>query len=264
MKNLFLAGLLLICITGLFFCKSSTSAPKSTTPASPDNSRTSLDWDGIYYGVLPCADCPGIQTTLYLNKDLSYRLKEKYLDRADSAREYTGKFSWNSAGNSITLGGLDNNSRPASYFVGENTLTQLDRQGNKITGEMADRYILSKESYALQEKYWKLTELYGKPVTVDSTFRKEPHIIFKNADQRFNGHGGCNGFSGTYELRSGNRISISNAVSTQMACPNMDIETQFLKALQAADNFNVAGAQLVLNKARMAPLARFKTVYMKQ
>lgn len=264
MKNLLIPGLLLLCIVGLPSCKSTSSAKKGTTPASPDNSQTSLDWDGIYYGVLPCADCPGIQTTLYLNKDLSYRLKEKYLDRPDSAREYRGKFSWNSAGNTITLGGLDNSSRPVSYFVGENTVTQLDMKGNKIVGEMADRYVLCKDSYAIQEKYWKLTELYGKPVTMDSTFRKEPHIIFKNAENRFNGHGGCNGFSGTYELRSGNRISISNAISTQMACPNLEIETQFLKALQTADNFNVVGDELVLNKARMAPLARFKTVYMKQ
>jgi copper homeostasis protein (lipoprotein) len=264
MKSLLFAGLLLFCIAGLLFCKSSSSAKKGTASTSPDNSKTSLDWDGIYYGVLPCADCPGIQTTLYLNKDLTYRLKEKYLDRPDSAQEYTGKFNWNSAGNTITLTGFENSSRPASYFVGENTLTQLDMKGNKITGDLADRYILSKDSYALQEKYWKLTELYGKPVTVDSTFRKEPHIIFKNQDNRFNGHGGCNGFSGTYELRSGNRISISNAVTTQMACLNMEIETKFLQALQAADNFNLVGDQLVLNKARMAPLARFKTVYMRQ
>ena len=43
----------------------------------------------------------------------------------------------------------------------------------------------------------------------------------------------------------------------------MDLEQEFLDALQNADNFNVVGDMLVLNKARMAPLARFKTVYMK-
>jgi hypothetical protein len=43
----------------------------------------------------------------------------------------------------------------------------------------------------------------------------------------------------------------------------MDIESQFLQALQAADNYTIVGDMLVLNKAPMAPLARFKTVYMK-
>ena len=264
MKWLFYGGLFFICITGLIFCKSSSTAKKGTSPSSSDNSQTSLDWDGIYYGVLPCADCPGIQTTLYLNKDLSFKLREKYLGKPNSAQEYTGKFSWNSAGNTITLMGLQSNTRPVSFFVGENTVTQLDIKGNKISGELADRYVLSKDAYAIQEKYWKLTELYGKPVIMDSTFRREPHVIFKNTDNRFNGHGGCNGFSGTYELRSGNSISLSNAVATRMACPNMEIETQFLQALQAADNFEVVGDQLVLIKTKAAPLARVKTVYMKQ
>lgn len=48
-----------------------------------------------------------------------------------------------------------------------------------------------------------------------------------------------------------------------MACPRMDVEMEFLSTLEKADNFNVAGDALELNKARMAPLARFKAVYMK-
>jgi len=42
----------------------------------------------------------------------------------------------------------------------------------------------------------------------------------------------------------------------------MEIESQFLKVLTMADNYNIVDL-VVLNKARMAPLARFKTVYMK-
>jgi heat shock protein HslJ len=48
-----------------------------------------------------------------------------------------------------------------------------------------------------------------------------------------------------------------------MACPQMKIEMEFLETLEKADNFNVTGDVLTLNKARMTPLARFKTVYMK-
>ena len=36
----------------------------------------------------------------------------------------------------------------------------------------------------------------------------------------------------------------------------MDLEQEFLDALQNADNFNVVGDMLVLNKARMAPLGK--------
>ena len=41
------------------------------------------------------------------------------------------------------------------------------------------------------------------------------------------------------------------------------ISTKRKKLPHKPDNFNVVGDMLVLNKARMAPLARFKTVYMK-
>jgi heat shock protein HslJ len=153
--------------------------------------------------------------------------------------------------------------QPTAYFVGENRLTQLDKQGNRITGESAGKYILTKENYAILEKYWKLVELKGNPVTMDSALMKEPHIIFKKSTKRFVGNGGCNSISGTYQVEGPDRIKISHAISTQMACCRMDIEQQFLRDLQAADNFYIVGDALVLNKARMAPLARFKAVLMK-
>jgi hypothetical protein len=46
-----------------------------------------------------------------------------------------------------------------------------------------------------------------------------------------------------------------------MACPELDIENELIKALETADNYNYANDKLVLNKARMAPLARFEAVY---
>ena len=101
--------------------------------------------------------------------------------------------------------------------------------GNKIAGEHAGNYVLSKEKYAILEKYWKLAELMDKPVTMDSTFRNEPHILFKDEDNLFMGNGGCNNFSGTYQLGDMNRISLSQAAATQMACSNMDVERNFLR-----------------------------------
>lgn len=241
---------------------SQKSQNSNAVAPTADNSRNSLDWDGIYRGVLPCVDCRGIQTTVYLNKDLSYRVKLKYLGKEDNDLEYSGKFVWNKEGNSITLDKAESNRRPDSYFVGENTLTQLDIAGKKITGQQGAEYVLTKSNYAILEKYWKLTELYGRPVLMDSAYSKEPYIILKD-DNRVNGSGGCNTISGYFEVHSMGRISFSKMITTQMACPKMDIESQFLKALMAADNFNLVGDELVLNKGRMAPLARFKTVYMK-
>lgn len=112
----------------------------------------------------------------------------------------------------------------------------------------------------LTEKYWRLTELNGQPIKTDAGNSKEPHIIFKEEEQRVTGSSGCNSFHGSYELKEGDRITLSKMASTRMACPDMEIENQFLKVLETADNYNLSEKTLVLNRARMAPLARFELV----
>ena len=38
------------------------------------NSQNSLDWEGVYKGILPCADCDGIETEIVINSDLMKNL----------------------------------------------------------------------------------------------------------------------------------------------------------------------------------------------
>ena len=70
----------------------------------------------------PAPIVKGYKKTVYLNKDGSCKLKVKYMGKQDSATEYSGNLTWNDKGNTITL---KEESQPVSYFVGENTLTQL-------------------------------------------------------------------------------------------------------------------------------------------
>ena len=75
-------------------------APSANSPAVADvahNSRNSLDWAGTYRGVLPCADCPGIETTVTLRADGTYSATSRYLER-DVARTGEGRFSWSNDG----------------------------------------------------------------------------------------------------------------------------------------------------------------------
>jgi copper homeostasis protein (lipoprotein) len=247
-----------ICITvfSLFFaCK---PASKTISPAAkPDNSMTSLDWNGTYYGILPCADCEGIETVIQLNKDKTYYLKRKYLGKSTDIHEISGKFSWNSNGNKISLEGIS----PGTYLVNENRLIFLDINGNRITGDLAAKYVLDQKAPGITEKYWKLTELYGKPVHVTDNMKKEPHMILRAGNNQVNLHGGCNSFTGSYELKPNNKISFGKFAGTLMACPDMEVETQFLKVIETADSYILEGDKLVLNRAKMAPLARFEAVY---
>src|SRR5690606_39751528 len=56
-------------------------------------SQNSLDWAGTYSGVFPCADCPGIKTTVTLNSDETFTYEGEYQER-DTKIEDTGKFMW--------------------------------------------------------------------------------------------------------------------------------------------------------------------------
>ncbi|MBS1775787.1 MAG: META domain-containing protein [Bacteroidetes bacterium] len=118
------------------------------------------------------------------------------------------------------------------------------------------------DSSLLTEKYWKLVELNGTSVAWKEGWVHEPQITFQSSDHRVHGNGGCNTFFGTYQIGSGNSIHLSQMGATMMACPNMETETAFLQTLEKVDNYTVIGDTLILNKARMAPLARFIAVYM--
>jgi heat shock protein HslJ len=87
---------------------------------------------------------------------------------------------------------------------------------------------------------------------------KNAHIMFSSKDNKVYGNATCNTFNGSYKLEDGFRVSISKIAATLMACPDMSIETSFLKILENVDNYSLNDSKMTLNKARMAPYAVFE------
>lgn len=116
------------------------------------------------------------------------------------------------------------------------------------------------EGFSITDRYWKLIELNGQQVGDSQVEGNEAHMILNSADSRVSGNGGCNNFSGTYDLEPGNQISFSQLISTRMACPDMEVEDQLFTVLEAADNYAIISDTLSLSRAKMAPLARFVSV----
>lgn len=112
--------------------------------AAPDmhTAQNALDYAGTYKGTLPCADCEGIETELTLTEDGKYTLKTTYLGKDATAFEKAGTYSWKEDGSTIVLSDITD--APNHYFVAENQIFQLDMEGNKIIGDLADKYILKK------------------------------------------------------------------------------------------------------------------------
>lgn len=111
----------------------------------------------------------------------------------------------------------------------------------------------------LKGTYWKLSELGGSPVAAREGV-KEVYLKISATDSTVQGNGGCNGFGGNYTLGSGDRIKFSRMISTMMACDGLDVENSLHRALENTDSYTIKGDTLQLNRARMAPLARFVAV----
>ncbi|GAA0751271.1 copper resistance protein NlpE [Psychroflexus lacisalsi] len=105
-------------------------------------SQNSLDWEGTYQGILPCADCEGIETKIQLKSNNTYIKSIKYLGKDEKEDQSQGNFSWNASGSEITL---ESEERPNTYKVMENAMMALDREGHLIRSQIEGDYKLKKD-----------------------------------------------------------------------------------------------------------------------
>lgn len=147
-KNLFNTAFLFVALGALVACgdntKEAETVPDEISPTFKDEhtAQTSLDYAGTYQGITPCADCEGIEVKLSISADSTYTFSQKYLGKGDSAVvTKTGSYTWVD-GSTIELGGITDG--PSRFFVGENKIWQLDMEGKKVEGNLADKYILKK------------------------------------------------------------------------------------------------------------------------
>ena len=96
---------------------------------------------GIYMGIIPAADCPGIAVVAIFNTEGNYKITYQYIDRSADVLTFTGTYTWDGKTKIITLDAKD---LPPYYMVKKHSIIQLDLQGNKIEGKHADLYKLRK------------------------------------------------------------------------------------------------------------------------
>jgi putative lipoprotein len=132
---------------------SACAVPEGAAPVvdAAHNSRNAIDWPGTYTGVVPCADCGGIRTTITLRDDGTYERQRLYLGKSSTPIRDSGRFSWNETGSIVMLAPADGTAQ--MYQVGEDQIFHLDRSGNRITGDLAAQYVLrqSEQPMPLQD-----------------------------------------------------------------------------------------------------------------
>lgn len=254
------------------------------------NARNSVDYIGTYKGILPCVDCQGLDTELSVNENSTFNLKVKYQGKGEKIYLQKGHFTWNKKGNTIIL--TDVRNAPNQYFVGENTLTQLDIYGKKIKGSTAEEYILSKQTvdtfeieaalknettvdlnsrmatttviqkvnpaigkFTLAETKWRLVSLNKKKVYQKG--EKEYFLKLSSKDARFTAFAGCNSIAGEYAMPSSEILDFSEVIMTRMACPDMTLEDKFGAMLVQVANYKLVKETLTFFGVGKKELAKF-------
>lgn len=165
-----------------------------------------------------------------------------------------GSFDVNAKAGTIDLGGLASTRMACPDMTTEqNVLSALGQvKGYKKMGKhnialcnAANRPVLLLEKKASAVKLsmlngeWQISEVNG--VAVPEGMEKQPFIQFDVKEKTIHGNAGCNLMNGAFETNKDNARSISfpGVITTMMACPDMEVEGQILKAINEAKSFDV-------------------------
>lgn len=251
MKSIFNFAVIILLSFLVFSCNNNSAKDISESEGDlVHNSFNSLDFEGKYVGILPCADCEGIKTTLTLTREFDYKLETQYLGKSSEVFTVKGT-ALTMDNNTIALKEVTEGSN--LYFIGEDYILSLDINGEKITGDLANFYVLKKVEVL---PLYNLIELNGKAVTLE----KSPNFEYSEKENRISGFAGCNRFFGSYQRLDENQVKTGPMASTMMACADENVsktETEYLKMWDSVSSFLAEGDNLSLLDTNGSVLARF-------
>ena len=84
-------------------------------------------------GVLPCADCEGIETSLFLEKDGTWVMNERYLGAREEPSSFASYGTWARTADKLVL--TDSKGEKSYSRAKGDALEMLDREGNPIESQ---------------------------------------------------------------------------------------------------------------------------------
>lgn len=239
---------------GLLILIQCTKVIKRAFPDSHSSEKT-LDWRGTYKTTITDVNYSGTITEITLDTARTYIIKKTYLDKGaqpEKGTKESGQFSWNKAGNTITLLGIKH--QPNQFIVGENRLWELDKEGRKITTNDSAKYVLNKLVTAptadaatpqtpILTGSWELDYIAGSPIAFQELYaRKKPTIIFDTLNNLISGSTSCNNYVGKLRIK-GNKIDFLDPLAiTKMACLDSKAngENLFLENLKRVNTYAIS------------------------
>ena len=136
-KILTLSTLIFLIITGC------SSAPETTT----ENKDVTFLTNGIWLGMLPCADCEEIDYQINLKNDYTFKQKSVYKGKSDEI--FTDEGRWGFVSDSVIA--VSGNDDYKMFLIQQNHLVMLDQDGNKMESSFEDKYRLHKDPTTVKE-----------------------------------------------------------------------------------------------------------------
>ena len=231
----------------------------SCTHPAPNqgDETTAIDLSGIYFDTLPCADCSGIATMVWLKQDSSFLYETLYLDTDYQGSTIQGRYTFSPSKQKVVLIPNDSLEEMIQLKPKRGQLMMLDREGKLIEGSLAASYHLHKDTSQLVQQTWLLSSLEGLALPQD--LKSKPYIFFQKMGAKASGHGGCNAFFGAYQLSSGQQLRLGPLASTKMYCDIMAVESKLHEKLVQCRFYSVSNNELTLLNDQKEKLALFVT-----
>ncbi|WP_276496553.1 copper resistance protein NlpE N-terminal domain-containing protein [Pontibacter litorisediminis] len=143
------AGALVLWLSGC------TTAPVSDVPTEPVDVGVPKMLPpaavvGTWRGVIPCADCPGINYNLSLGADNRFEETLIYQDR--DVQPFTRTGTWGVKEGRVELQAAENGATPTLFELTQaGELNMLDQDGKPITTALAPMYLLRRDTALIED-----------------------------------------------------------------------------------------------------------------
>jgi len=144
------------------------------------------------------------------------------------------------------------------YEISGDQLTLFDKTGTKLL-------IYKKQVSIPITGTWNLFNYNNGKEAIQSVIAGSKTTAVFGSNGKLSGSGGCNEYSAAYTTPGTNGITITQPISTMMACaePVMQQETQYFSLLPTAAKYEISGDQLTLFNAAGTKILIYKSAGLK-
>lgn len=244
-------------------------APTATTQPEPPALPAGAGLEGVTWTLATYLDAAGVSQTVLANTQVTAVFADAKVSGTAGCNNYFAsykldgdKLSIAPAGSTmmfcaVPAGVMDQESAylkalesVATYSIEAGQLVLSDATGKTILS-----YTQAAETPAADAAApfvgttWEVVSYSDAATTVATPINGTKLTALFGVDSQVTGSGGCNNFSGGYQI-DGNQIKIGQLAATMMACPEppgaMNQEATYLASLQQAVRFQVTGSKLEL------------------